>query len=283
MHFNAKVSVLLMAAVASASPAQPGRRDYGYYPHPPAHSNETSVVDLPTTVTVLPIASSIGTGYSLPTTTTEVVGPIATGVTNYPTGTESGVVYPVPTTNTKVTAATLTYTQGTGASATVVTTTVMRTFTEIEYYTVFIPDGGKHTTDAALPVATHDSLTTTISSTSTFTTTITVFPVDSTDKPVYGADVTAAGVPTGGCASPVTVTVTAPGSTTTVTVTASPEYANPMTTASEVEPVLTSSKFYGNGTSTTTTMPGSMKHGHPHSSGHIPKPIHTLPTGYFRV
>jgi hypothetical protein len=102
MHFiNTKLSsFLFMAAAVCGSPANLGRRDHGHSPHSPISIHGT------------------GTGSIHPGTGTGTRG-------HHPT--------PTPTTCTKTTSITVTYTLGSGPTASVVTTTAVRTYTEIDY------------------------------------------------------------------------------------------------------------------------------------------------------
>ncbi|KAI9773849.1 MAG: hypothetical protein M1840_006074 [Geoglossum simile] len=216
MHLFTKFSALLVAATACASPARfggPRRRDTGY-------GDDTSF--MVSTVTVVPY----GTG-AVPTTTTPTVTP-----TYFPTGTGTNTVLPtavtgtgtgtpsvVPTVVTITNTLTWSYKKVDGTSTTWVTTTTHHIITETKYHTqyVTIPDVPTSTVEPDVTNAAVEATgsTTTVTSTSTYFTTITVYP----NEPTGGypqVTVDAVGTTEGGCASPVTVTVTEPGSTATV-------------------------------------------------------------------
>jgi len=245
MHLITKLSVLLVAATACASPARfggPRRRQNGY-------GDDTSF--MVSTVTVAPYPY-LGTG-TAPITPT--VFPTATGAnTALPTaitGTESVV----PTLITITTTLTLSYQEVHGTDTTWVTTTTHRTITVTEYHTqyVTIPDVPTSTADSTVTNAAVETTesTATVTSTSTQFKTITVYPNESTGgAPQSSID---AGNTVGGCASPVTVTVTEPGSITTVTVTASASKQKHKPSHHSIHPTYT----FSNGTLPTSGMSGS--------------------------
>ncbi|KAI9780877.1 MAG: hypothetical protein M1839_006504 [Geoglossum umbratile] len=209
MHLFSKLSVLLVVATACASPARlggPRRRQDG---------NDYGASTLISTVTVAPYPYP-GTGAPPPGTGTSPITVPTSTDTSLPTavtGTGSGM--PQSTVITKTTDIVLTYQTHHGTSTGFTTTTLHRTITETVYHTQFVtipepePTPEPSLTAAAVGDQTTQT-TTTVTTTSTYTKVITVYPNESQDVSPQNT----AG--NSGCASPVTVTVTAAGSTATV-------------------------------------------------------------------
>jgi len=240
MHLFTKLSVLLAAATACASPARyggPRRRD----------ADDTSY--MVSTVTVAPYPY-LGTGSAPITPTYSSTGTgDNTALPTAVTGTGSATSSAAPTLVTITTTVTYSYKKVDGTSTTWVTTTTCRTITETRYHTqyVTIPEVPSSTADPVVTdAAAEPESTTTVTSTSTYFTTITIYPNESIGGD-YQISVVAAATDSG-CAPPVTVTVTEPGSTATVTVTASEHKPH-----HSVHPTYT----YTNGTLPTSGMSGS--------------------------
>ncbi|KAF2797946.1 hypothetical protein K505DRAFT_226139, partial [Melanomma pulvis-pyrius CBS 109.77] len=253
-----KLTVAFLATLAAADAAQAhGRRhirraDYGYgngYGYGGASSSSSAVFPIGTGAPSSSAApSSVVVDTPLPSSTALPVEgttgvPSLTGGFHVPFPSGTGVSFPVTgavnATGTApgeyivhVTTETLTYTVGVGSTAHPVTTEIVQTSTETIYKTIVITAPGPAPTGvdsegSVVPVE-GPSGTTVISSTSTTTKFITVYPTPS-GVPVDSEGSVVAPVPTGPageCAPPLTVTITAKE---TITVTAGQEV--PVTTA----------------------------------------------------
>ncbi|KAJ9658109.1 hypothetical protein H2201_007890 [Coniosporium apollinis] len=162
----------------------------------------TSVIAVSTTVCPKSEVGSSSSGYAdssswaYPDPSSSAVDPIGTGVHSYPASSVAATETPIAT---EVTNSTLTYTLGTGSSTTVITTTIRRTSTQYATKTVIMtrPTSDANATETG-PVGTESGSapTTTISSTSTLTRVVTVYPVpagSSSIGTVKEVDVTSSG------------------------------------------------------------------------------------------
>ncbi|PYH93719.1 hypothetical protein BO71DRAFT_409903 [Aspergillus ellipticus CBS 707.79] len=246
MQLTTKVSVALLGAFAAVGEAN----NHGFHArnlnfHPAGYSNETvstSYVSVyPTPLKSSPAVAPIGAS-SVPH---NIVGS-SSAVTPAPVPLSTGVYSSAPVsaaasagddsvstdyeTVTSTKDVTLTYTLGTGASKTVVTTTIHRTVTDVE--TVYVTPSASASSTAGVSAAS-SAQDTTVTSTSTAYATYTLYAVPSSSGAAGSASAVASH---GDSCAPVTVTVHD-----TVTVTATPAAVSTPDSVVKVADVETSS------------------------------------------